>query len=440
MKTFCFKLYKSDKNEKLHKQINVAGLIYNHCIALHKKYYKIFGKYLHKFHLSKHLTKLKRLPKFKYMKNFDAQSAQDVVERIDRAYQLFFRNVKRKIRCSPPNFKKVKNYKSFTLKQSGWKLDENTHTIFIRGQKYRYFPHKKGWGNDLCNRPSKTSPSLEARLLTAQSAGEKPSGVCHKSFTLKQSGWKLDEENFSVTINGQKFKYFPSRKIRGKIKTVTIKRDSLGDIYIYFVTDAKIFEVETRTGERVGFDFGLKNFLTSSDGEIISSPLFFAKNSKLIAKACKNLSRKKKDSNGRRKAKISLARIYKKTANQRKDFHFKLARRLCLEYEKIFIEDLNLKSMQRLWGKKISDLAFGEFVRILRYQAEKFGVEVVEVDRFFASSQICSQCGAKNPEIKDLKIREWICPKCGAKHDRDINAAKNILKFGLGQRPVQEIE
>ncbi|MBR6013814.1 MAG: transposase [Selenomonadaceae bacterium] len=211
-------------------------------------------------------------------------------------------------------------------------------------------------------------------------------------------------------------------------------------MYIFVVTDAEIFKVETRTGQSVGFDFGLKNFLTSSDGKIISSPLFFNKNSKLIARACKNLSHKQKDSNNRQKAKISLARIYKKSSNQRKDFHFKLARKLCLEYEKIFIEDLNLKAMQKLWGKKISNLAFGEFVKILKYQAEKFGVEVSEVDRFFASSQICNQCGEKNPEVKDLKIREWICPKCGTKHDRDINAAKNILKFGLRHRPMQEIE
>ena len=371
MKTFCFKLYKSDKNSALKRQINAAGLIYNHCIALHRRYYKIFGKYLKKFFLQKHLVKLKKLKKFSYLNEIGSQSVQDVTDRIDRAFQLFFRNVQRKIRCSPPKFKKVKNY---------------------------------------------------------------------KSFTLKQSGWKINEENFSVTINGQEFKYFQSRRISGKIKTVTIKRDSLGDLYVYFVTDAKVFEVETRTGQSVGFDFGLKKFLTASDGKDIISPLFFAQNSKLIAKACKNLSRKKKDSTGRRRARKILARVYKKSVNQRKDFHFKLARKLCLEYEKIFIEDLNLKAMQRLWGKKISDLAFGEFVRILKYQAEKFGVEVVEVDRFFASSQICSQCGEKNSTIKDLKIREWICPKCGTKHDRDINAAKNILKFGLGHRPVQETE
>ena len=293
---------------------------------------------------------------------------QDVVDRIDRAFQLFFRNFQRKIRCSPPNFKKVKNY---------------------------------------------------------------------KSYTLKQAGWKLYEENYTLRINGQNYRYFQSRKISGKIKTVTIKRDSLGDFYVYIVTDAKDFEVETRTGKSVGFDFGLKTFLTASNGKDIISPLFFAKNSTLIKNACKNLSHKVKGSNNRRKAKLNLARLYKKSFNQRHDFHFKLARQLCLEYEIICIEDLNLKAMQRLWGRKISDLAFSEFVNILKYQATKFGVEIIEVDRFFASSQICSNCGFQNSAVKDLKIREWICPQCGVKHNRDRNAAINILNFGLGHQPLQ---
>ena len=291
---------------------------------------------------------------------------QDVVDRIDRAFQLFFRNFQRKIRCSPPNFKKVKNY---------------------------------------------------------------------KSFTLKQAGWKLYEENYTLRINGQNYRYFQSRKISGKIKTV---RDSLGDFYVYIVTDAKDFEVETRTGKSVGFDFGLKTFLTASNGKDIISPLFFAKNSTLIKNACKNLSHKVKGSNNRRKAKLNLARLYKKSFNQRHDFHFKLARQLCLEYEIICIEDLNLKAMQRLWGRKISDLAFSEFVNILKYQATKFGVEIIEVDRFFASSQICSNCGFQNSAVKDLKIREWICSQCGTRHNRDRNAAINILNFGLGHRPLQE--
>lgn len=198
MKTFCFKLYKSKLNDKLHKQIIAAGLTFNHCLALHKRYYKLFGKYLNQNKLKKHLTKLKKIPKFSYLLEYDSQAVQDVVERIDRAFNLFFSNLKRKVRCSPPKFKKVRRYRSFTLKQNGWKLDEDNHTLTIRGQKY---------------------------------------------------------------------KYFKDRRISGKVKTVTIKRDTLGDIYVYFVTDAKDFEVETRTGKRVGFDFGLKTFLTASDGK-----------------------------------------------------------------------------------------------------------------------------------------------------------------------------
>ena len=179
MKTFCFKLYKSNRNDKLQKQINAAGLIYNHCIALHKRYYKIFKKYLNKNKLQKHLVKLKKLPQFNYLLEIGSQAVQDITDRIDRAYRLFFRNINRKIRSSPPSFKKIRKY---------------------------------------------------------------------KSFTLKQAGWKLDEENYTLIINGQNYRYFQSRKISGNIKTVTIKRDSLGDIYIYFVTDAKDFEVITRTG------------------------------------------------------------------------------------------------------------------------------------------------------------------------------------------------
>lgn len=122
MKTFCFKLYKAKRNRKLHRQINAAGLIYNHCIALHKRYYRLYHKSLNVYVLQKHLTKLKKIPRFSYLKEIGSQAVQDITQRIDRAYKLFFRNLKRKIRTAPPSFKKVRKYKSYTLKQTGWKL------------------------------------------------------------------------------------------------------------------------------------------------------------------------------------------------------------------------------------------------------------------------------------------------------------------------------
>ena len=325
VRTYRFKLYKSKRNRKLHKQINTAGLIYNHCIALHKRYYKLFGKSLNLYQLQKHITKLKKISKFAYMKELGSQAVQDIAERIDRAYKLFFRNLKHKIRTAPPSFKKINKY---------------------------------------------------------------------------------------------------------KIQTITVKRDALGDIYLYFVCETSENEVLARTGKNVGFDFGLKTFLTASDGKDIKAPLFFRQNANAIKMANRDLSRKAKGSNNRKKAKIALARLHKKVANQRDNFHWQTASKLVGEYALICIEDLNLKTMQKRFGRKISDLGFADFVSKLKYKAHRAGASVVEVDRFFPSSQLCSDCGYQNTETKNLTIRKWTCPKCGNIHNRDRNASINIEREG----------
>ena len=361
MRTYCFKLYSSKRNRKLHRQINTAGLIYNHCIALHKRYYKLFGRSLDMYQLQRHLTKLKKISRFAYMKKVGSQAVQDITQRIDRAYRLFFKNLKRKIRTAPPSFKKIKKYKSFTLKQAGWKLNELDNSIIIGKRRYRYAK---------------------------------------------------------------------SREIDGKVKILTIKRDALGDIYLYFVCETSGNEVMARTGKSVGFDFGLKMFLNASDGRDIVSPLFFKQNANAIRRANKNLSRKAKGSNNRQKARLALARLHKRVANQRNDFHWKTAHDLVGEYALICLEDLNLKAMQKRFGRKISDLGFADFVNKLKYMAHKTGSSIVETDRFFPSSQLCSHCGHRYKGTKDLKVREWTCPDCGEHHDRDRNAAKNIKREG----------
>ena len=316
IKTYCFKLYNSKRNRKLHKQINAACIIYNHCIALHKRYYRLFKRSLSANKLKVHLTKLNKVSKFSYLKEIGSQAVQDVAERIDRSYKQFFAKLKRKAKASPPSFKKVKKYKSFTLKQAGYK--------FLEGNTLR--------------------------------------------------------------IGKQNYRYCKSREIEGKVKTLTIKRDALGDIYIFVACEITQNEVLARTGEMVGFDFGLKTFMTASNGEDIKSPLFFKANAMAIAKANKTLSSKKKGSNNRKKAKLDLARLHKKVANQRNNFHWQLANYLVGRYADICIEDLNLKGMQKLYGKKISDLGFSEFVEILEYKASRTGSRVIKVDRFFASS------------------------------------------------------
>ena len=139
IRTYCFKLYNSKKNRKLHSQINAAGLIYNHCIALHKRYYRLFKKQFNANRLKVHLAKIKKLGRFSYIREIGSQAVQDIAERIDRAYKLFFENLKRKVRTAPPNFKKVAKYKSFTLKQAGYKFLDGNRLRIVCTLEYHDF-------------------------------------------------------------------------------------------------------------------------------------------------------------------------------------------------------------------------------------------------------------------------------------------------------------
>ena len=252
-------------------------------------------------------------------------------------------------------------------------------------------------------------------------------------YTLKQAGWKLDEENGAIYIAKQKYRYFKSRNIEGRIKTLTIKREVLGDIYLYFVCEQEVPEIEPRTGKSVGFDFCFKgNMLVAPDEKNdIAAPSFFQKNKKVIRAACRNLSRHQLRSNNRQKYRKVLARLYRKQANQRRDFHFKLARNLCQKYAIICLESLSMKAMQKGHGKKVNDYGFAEFENILDYVGSQMGTRVVKVDKFYPSSQICHNCGYQNKDVKDVRVYEWTCPNCGEHHDRDRNAARNILSEGL---------
>ena len=184
-----------------------------------------------------------------------------------------------------------------------------------------------------------------------------------------------------------------------------------------------------KSGNSVGYDFGLKIYLTASDGDDIQSPEFFKRGINTIRVASKNLSRRKRGSNNRKKARLHFARQHRKIANQRHDFHFKLAHHITDKYDVIFLETLNLKGMKRLWGRKISDLAFSEFVKILSYIAQKKDKVVMTINPWFPSSKSCHQCEHVNADL-ELHQRIWHCPNCDTEHDRDRNAAINIHRVG----------
>ena len=356
MKTYKFKLYQTSKNKYLHSCINASGSIYNHCIALHKRYYRMFGKHLNQYRLMKHIAKLRK--RIKYWQQVGSQALQDICQRIEKAYQLFFKNNKKGTRL--PNFKKTRKYKSFTLKQAGYKL--------LSGNK--------------------------------------------------------------IKIGKKTYKFALSREIKGKIKTLTVKRNPLGELFILVVTDFVEESFGVVTGKIAGFDFGLKTFLTVSDGTTIESPLFFNQFRFLLKSANKNLSNKKKGSNNWYKAKAHLVRIHEFISNKRKDWFWKLAHELTNKYDVLIFEDLNLKGMKRLWGKKVSDLSFASFLEILICVANNKGKTVHFVDRFYPSSKTCSCCGYINQELS-LKDREWDCPSCNTKGIlRDLNAAVNLQREG----------
>lgn len=369
VKTYKFKLYRSKKNKVLHQQINISGLIYNHCIALHRKYYKLTGKSLNKFALMKHLTKLKKLDRYRHWNLVGSQAAQDIVERIDKAYSLFFGNLKRKVRTSPPGFKKVKKYTSFTLKQAGWKL--------LDGNK--------------------------------------------------------------IKIQGKVYKFSKSRDIPEGIKTVTVKRDSLGNLYLYFVVEDEVTQNnQSMTGNSAGFDFGMKTFLTTSNGDEIESPLYYRQAMAELKIAQQNLARKVKFSGGWKKAKMVVTRIHQRVVNKRRDWFFKLAHALTDCYDHLYFENLSMKGMQALWGRKVSDLARSEFMGILKYVASVKGKTIGLIDRFYPSSKTCFDCGYVHKDLK-LSDRRWACPDCGTIHDRDLNAALNIHREGASSRRLGDV-
>ena len=366
IRTYKYKFYQTKRTKHIHNTINVSGIIYNHCIALHKRYYKLYGKHLNKFQLQKHITKLKKMDKHSFWKKVPSQAIQDITVRIDNGYKKFFDYVKAKNkgmkprRVSPPSFKAVKKYKSYTLKgKVGYKLEDNV-----------------------------------------------------------------------ISLNGYKYKFWLSRPIDGIIKTIIVKRDNTGDFYICITLDRQEEKnISVAPINTVGIDFGLTKFLALSDKTEYEAPLYHLKILSKIKKLNRELSRKKKGSNHRKQAKIRLAKLHQKVANQRRDYFHKLSNHFAVKYNTIFIEDLNLQAMTKIWGRKVTDLAFYKFQTILSYKTK-----VVKIDRYFPSSQLCSNCGTLNNKIKkylkDLNNREFKCESCNTILDRDYNASINIKREG----------
>ncbi len=374
MRNTNHKLFQDKTLRHLHDECNICGVVKNHFLALCMRYYRRYGKGKPSYSkMSKHLTKLKKLEKYKHWNIPYSWSLQNVLKRLAQS----FREMKTLGR-GHPKFKSCKKHKGMTFRGEQVKIE---------------------------------------KLLDAQKN-------------------ERNHPTYRIRLNGRWYRFALHRKIQGEIIQVQVTRDALGDVYIMLTEDYSEIKYEPKTGKAEGFDFGIKDFLTGSDGKPYTSPMFYKHNAKQLAEAQREHSRKVKGSNNKERSRKQVARIHKKTANQRADHHWKLAIDLCRSFDILFFEDLNLRGMKALFGKQVSDLAFGEFIRKLKHQSHKRIRSVLKIGRWSPTSKCCSVCGHKN-ETLTLSDREWQCPKCHTHLERDQNAALNILKegvasFGLG--------
>ncbi|MBC7813717.1 MAG: transposase [Burkholderiales bacterium] len=364
-KTYKYRLYRCDKRDQhLHRQINIAGTVFNHALALQKRYYRLTGNYIPLGQLKAHVAKLRReTERYAYWKQLGSQAVQDVLERLDDGYQRFFKQLAKR----PPKYKKMRQRQSFTLKQAGYKLLD---------------------GNQ-------------------------------------------------IKIGRYVYKFVKHREMHGTVKTVTIKRDAAHRLWLLFSVVEEIdMPKQVTTGQIAGFDFGLKTFLTDHNGKQYISGLYHLHALRRLRVIQSRKDKKPHGTNNRKKAAKLIARTHIRVADKRRDAHYKLAHDLCAAFDVLCFEDLKIDGMKRLWGRKVSDLAFTQFMSIVKHVANVRGKEVCVISRWERTTGKCSCCG--HVQAMELRERTFHCDSCGLILDRDHNAAINIMRAGASAQTNRE--
>ena len=366
--SYKFRLYPNREQENLiTRTFGCCRFVFNHYLALRKDTYERTGETLNYIACAKDMTGLKQQEEMIWLREVDATALQSSLRDLDDAYRHFFRRVQKGEKPGYPRFKSKHHHK----------------------QSYK-------------------SKCVGSNIKVLEGAVQLP---------------KLGKVKCRI-----------SRSVQGRILSATVSQTASGKYYVALCCrmEGELPKLPS-TGAVVGLDVGIKSFAVSSDGVEHPNPKYLRQSEKKLARLQRQLSRKTKGSGNWNKARIQVARLHEHIASQRRDMQHKLSTEIVRQNDVICIEDLAPKNMVRnhRLAKSISDASWGEFRRQLTYKAEWYGKQLVTVNRFYPSSQTCSECGAQWPGTKDLKIRHWICPECGAVLDRDTNAAVNILHEGM---------
>lgn len=369
---FKFRLYPNKEQANLiNRTLGSCRFVYNHFLATRRDEWFVNHHSLNLKDTMHLLTYLKRRTETSWLYDVDNIALQQSLRDLDRAYQNFF--------------KKRARYPSFKKKHAN-------------SQSYR----------------------------TNNNKSIRKDGSIHYAIRIENSRINLPKIGF--------VKIKQSRLFEGRILNATISRIASGKYFVSPCVEMEKEKLQRTCGTReIGLDVGIKYFCTDHHGNVIENPRPLQKLSQKLKREQRRLARKFRGGVNREKNRIRVANIYERIANIRKDFLHKLSTQLIRENQTIAVEHLHIKGMLKnhKLARAISDVSWGEFFRQLEYKAKLSGARILKVDTFFPSSQTCSVCGFQNTKVKSLAIREWQCPECGTHHNRDKNAARNILHKAL---------